>query len=63
MTLIVCAKAQDGMVFASDSRGAFGDPQTLTAQNDTMKKVRLMICALLSKRTYPFAPIKVMRKF
>ncbi len=39
MTLIVCAKAQDGMVFASDSRGTFGDPQTLTAQNDTMKKV------------------------
>lgn len=39
MTLIVCAKASDGMVLASDSRGTFGDPQNLTAQNDTMKKV------------------------
>ena len=39
MTLIVCAKAMDGMVFASDSRGTFGDPQGVTAQNDTMKKV------------------------
>ncbi|MBI3032464.1 hypothetical protein HYY69_03245 [Candidatus Woesearchaeota archaeon] len=39
MTLIVCAKAIDGMVLASDSRGTFGDPQNLTAQNDTMKKV------------------------
>jgi len=40
MTLIICAKGKDGMVFASDSRGTFGDPATgVTAQNDTMKKV------------------------
>lgn len=40
MTLIICAKGKDGMVFASDSRGTFGDPSSgVTAQNDTMKKV------------------------
>src|SRR3974390_52622 len=39
MTLIVCAKAQDGLALTSDSRGTFGDPQNLTAQNDNMKKV------------------------
>lgn len=39
MTLIICAKGKDGMVFAADSRGTFGDPRQVTAQNDTMKKV------------------------
>lgn len=27
------------MVLASDSRGTFGDPRGITAQNDNMKKV------------------------
>ncbi len=49
MTLIICAKGKDGMVFAPDSRGTFGDPRGVTAQNDTMKKVFRINnnCALL----------------
>mgnify|MGYP001050156755 CR=1 FL=1 len=39
MTLILCLKGKDGMVLASDSRGTFGDPRGVTAQNDTQKKV------------------------
>jgi len=39
MTLVVCLKGKDGMVLASDSRGTFGDPRGVTAQNDNMRKV------------------------
>jgi len=39
MTLTVCIEGSDGMVLASDSRGTFGDPRGLTAQNDTIKKI------------------------
>lgn len=39
MTLILCLKGKDGMVLASDSRGTFGDPRGITAQNDNMKKL------------------------
>lgn len=39
MTLILCLKGTDGMVLASDSRGTFGDPKGVTAQNDNQKKV------------------------
>lgn len=39
LTLIVCMKGKDGMVLASDSRGTFGDPRGVTAQNDNMQKV------------------------
>ena len=39
MTLVVCLKGKDGMVLASDSRGTFGDPRGVTAQNDNMQKV------------------------
>lgn len=39
MTLVLCLKGKDGMVLASDSRGTFGDPRGITAQNDNMKKV------------------------
>jgi 20S proteasome alpha/beta subunit len=39
MTLILCLKGKDGMVLASDSRGTFGDPRQVTAQNDNQKKV------------------------
>lgn len=39
MTLNLCLKGIDGMVLASDSRGTFGDPRSVTAQNDNMKKL------------------------
>lgn len=42
MTLTVCLRGIDGIVLASDSRGTFGDPRGVTAQNDTIKKVYLV---------------------
>lgn len=39
MSLIVCLRGNDGLVLASDSRGTFGDPRGVTAQNDNQKKV------------------------
>lgn len=39
MSLILCLRGKDGMVLASDSRGTFGDPRGVTAQNDNQKKV------------------------
>lgn len=42
MTLCVCIKGKDGMVLASDSRGTFGDPRAVTAQNDNMRKLYLV---------------------
>jgi 20S proteasome alpha/beta subunit len=39
MTLTVCLEGCNGMVLASDSRGTFGDPRVLTAQNDTIRKL------------------------
>jgi 20S proteasome alpha/beta subunit len=39
LTLTVCLQGIDGLVLASDSRGTFGDPRNITAQNDTMKKI------------------------
>jgi 20S proteasome alpha/beta subunit len=42
MTLTVCLQGKDGFVLASDSRGTFGDPRGVTAQNDTIKKVYLV---------------------
>jgi len=39
LTLILCLRGKDGMVLASDSRGTFGDPRSVTAQNDNMQKV------------------------
>ena len=42
MTLTVCIKGPDGIVVAADSRGTFGDPRVITAQNDTIKKVYLI---------------------
>jgi 20S proteasome alpha/beta subunit len=42
MTLTVCLQGKDGFVLASDSRGTFGDPRGITAQNDTIKKVYLV---------------------
>lgn len=42
MTLTVCLRGIDGFVLASDSRGTFGDPRGVTAQNDTIKKIYLV---------------------
>jgi len=42
MTLTVCLQGKDGLVLASDSRGTFGDPRGVTAQNDTIKKIYLI---------------------
>ena len=39
MTLNLILKGIDGIVLASDSRGTFGDPRGVTAQNDTMRKL------------------------
>jgi len=39
LTLNLILKGKDGMVLASDSRGTFGDPRSVTAQNDNMKKL------------------------
>ena len=38
MTLLVALKGSDGMVLAADSRGTFGDPRGVTAQNDSIRK-------------------------
>ena len=42
MTLTVVLQGKDGLVLSSDSRGTFGVPTGLTAQNDTIKKVFLV---------------------
>jgi len=39
LTLVVCFKGKDGLVFAADSRGTIGDPRGLTAINDSMVKI------------------------
>jgi len=39
MTLLVALSGADGLVVASDSRGTFGDPRGVTAQNDAQKKL------------------------
>src|ERR1700733_1892541 len=39
MSLLVCLLGTDGLVLATDSRGTFGDPRGVTAQNDLIKKL------------------------
>lgn len=39
MTLLVALSGADGLVVAADSRGTFGDPRGVTAQNDSQKKL------------------------
>src|ERR1700694_1483336 len=41
MSLLVCLLGPDGLVLATDSRGPFGDPRGVTAQNDLIKKLYL----------------------
>jgi 20S proteasome alpha/beta subunit len=42
MSLLVCLLGTDGLVLATDSRGTFGDPRGITAQNDLIKKLYLV---------------------
>ena len=42
MTLLVALRGKDGIVAAADSRGTFGDPRGITAQNDSQQKVHLV---------------------
>jgi len=42
MTLLVALKGQDGLVLAADSRGTFGDPRGVTAQNDAQEKAHIL---------------------
>jgi len=39
MTLLVGLRGADGLVVATDSRGTFGDPRGITAQNDAQRKL------------------------
>lgn len=39
MTLILALQGADGIVLGADSRGTFGDPRNVTAQNDSILKV------------------------
>lgn len=42
MTLLVVLTGKDGIVLAADSRGTFGNPLNVTAQNDTMVKAKIL---------------------
>jgi 20S proteasome alpha/beta subunit len=42
MSLLVALKGNDGLVLAADSRGTFGDPRGVTAQNDNQKKAHIL---------------------
>ena len=42
MTLLIALKGSDGMVLSADSRGTFGDPRAVTAQNDSICKAFIL---------------------
>ena len=42
MTLLVALRGSDGLVLAADSRGTFGDPRGVTAQNDSQQKAHVL---------------------
>ena len=42
MTLCVCLKGKDGIALASHSRGIFGDPRGVTAQDDSQEKAYVL---------------------
>lgn len=42
MTLLVVLRGVDGLVLAADSRGTFGDPRGVTAQNDSIQKAHVL---------------------
>jgi 20S proteasome alpha/beta subunit len=39
MSLAIAIQTREGIVIASDSRGTFGDPRSVTGANDTIRKV------------------------
>jgi 20S proteasome alpha/beta subunit len=42
MTLLVALTGKNGLVLAADSRGTFGDPRMVTAQNDAQQKAHIL---------------------
>lgn len=42
VTLLIALKGKDGLVLADDSRGTFGDPRGVTAQNDSQQKADIL---------------------
>jgi 20S proteasome alpha/beta subunit len=42
MTLLVALRGKDGLAPAADSRGTFGDPRQVTAQNDAQQKAHIL---------------------
>ncbi len=42
MTLLVALNGTDGLALAADSRGTFGDPRGVTAQNDSQQKAHIL---------------------
>lgn len=51
MTLLIALKGKDGLALAADSRGTFGDPRGITAQNDSQEKAHIVaphVAALLA---------------
>jgi 20S proteasome alpha/beta subunit len=42
MTLLVALSGRDGLVLGADSRGTFGDPRGMTAQNDSQQKAHIL---------------------
>jgi 20S proteasome alpha/beta subunit len=59
LTLTVCLKGTDGIVIAADSRATFGDPRSVTVQNDTVKKIYLVRNVGISQSGVPQANILV----
>jgi 20S proteasome alpha/beta subunit len=42
MTLLVALNGRDGLILGADSRGTFGDPRGVTAQNDSQQKAHIL---------------------
>ena len=42
VTLLVALEGRDGLVLSADSRGTFGDPRGVTAQNDSIQKAHIL---------------------
>ena len=42
LTLLIALRGTDGLVLGADSRGTFGDPRGVTAQNDAQQKAHIL---------------------
>jgi len=42
MSLLIALRGSDGIILSSDSRGTFGDPRGVTAQNDAQQKAHIL---------------------